>query len=260
MDQMPVPAGHLVIAVLSYNRLIDDRVCDAVYAALPGLARIGWRATIIREVGNADLCDARNTVLAQFHSIADATKLLFIDGDISYESGSIERIVSWDVNLVGATYLKRQDGAGWPLKTLPRVEKLVDPATRKERDDGLMQVAGIPGGFMCISRKCIEKMVQHHADEWYTQPRVTGKRAWNIFRFGIHDHERWGEDIYFCWVWRQIGGKVWLDPHLLIHHHGDKTYSGRAIDYLRETNWLQHTTQKRKILPFTLDASNDLSD
>jgi hypothetical protein len=82
-------------------------------------------------------------------------------------------------------------------------------------------------------------MVEAFGDLWYEDVRVPGGKAWNLFEFPVINHKRRGEDIYFCQRFSSIGGEIWTDPHLTLHHHGDKTYSGRFADYVRQVAALE---------------------
>lgn len=252
--EMPAPRGHIFIALLTYQPAIDHRVCDAIYAALPSLAMSGWRPTIIQEVGNPDLCDARNTLVSQFEQMKSCTHALLVDADVSWPPGTIERMISHNVDFVLGCYPKKTDKPAFPLRTLPGAMFCVDPNTGESRPDGLVEIAGGPTGLMLISRKVIDKLIEA-GEAWYHQPRVKPSgRAYTFFEFMVKDHERWGEDISFCWKWRQTGGKIWLDPHLYLHHHGFKTYTGRVLDYLIAGG---RVGDDRKIVRIPLDATND---
>lgn len=231
--------GHLFIAVVTYRPEIDYRVKDAVEAACFELSRNGWLVTPATKPGSADLCDNRNTIAAHFYANPDYTHALFVDADVSWEPGAILRLVSHPVDFVLGAYPKRSEGEGYPIKKLPGPIEFVDPRTGKYHPNGIAKIAGGPGGLMRISRACIEKMIAAHADEWYGQPQVEPiKKAWDLFQFSIIDHERISEDMNFCRKWRDLGGDVWVDPHLKLHHHGGKTYSGCFAEHLMELDMI----------------------
>ncbi len=162
-----------------------------------------------------------------------------VDADVSWEPGAALRLMSHPVDLVLGAYPKRSEGEGYPIRKLPGPVECVNPVTGQYHPNGLAKIAGGPAGLMRISRACIEKMITAHADTWYGQPQVENlRKAWNLFEFSVIDHERISEDMNFCRKWREIGGEVWVDPHLKLHHHGDKTYSGCFAEHLRELSML----------------------
>jgi hypothetical protein len=215
------------------TRDIDMRTRECIHEVLVNIQRQGWSGGMAPHFGDADLAGARNLAVAG--CLAGAfTDLLFWDSDVFCDRGSAERLLSHPVDLVVGVYPRRGDGAGYPVRTIPGNRRLVDPVTMEPKDDGLMEIVGGPCGFMRISRRALEYMTAVHADRWYADPRSPTGKAWNLFEFAVRDHERYTEDLDFCMKWRDLGEKVWTDPHLRLHHHGEKTYSGSLIEHLTE--------------------------
>lgn len=229
--------GHIMIGVITYTHQIDFRVTQSVEAACFGLAARGWLVTPTIKKSNADLEHGRNTLVAEFvMAKVNFTKAVLVDADVSCDAGSIERLVEHPVDLVLGSYRLRseEEGGRFPLRKLPGPIEFVNPITGAYHPNGIAKIAGGPAGMLCVSRACIEKMIKHHDDKWYGAPTVTGNKAWPLFEFDIIEHERISEDMNFCRKWRAMGGDVWVDPHLNLHHHGDKTYSGCLADHLKE--------------------------
>jgi len=239
------PAGHLFIAVTS-NRDSCDAVRDAIEAAQHGLARIGWLSSRVT-FGSADLEDARNCLIAQFHVTKEYTHILFVDDDVSWAPGAVERLVSHPVDFVLGAYPRRAEGEGYSIRTIPGPVECVDPSTGMPHPTGIAKIAGGPAGMMRLSRRAVDILVSADRDRWYAQPKVTGGKAWQIWEFDVIDHERISEDMNLCRKWRALGGDVWVDPHLTLHHHGRKTYSGRFADHLREAGRLIEPSKVQKI-------------
>ena len=229
----PKPKGHILMVVVTHSRRLDFDVPLSLFEAVANLKMQGWDVGLAKHIGDADLAGARNMVFSQAYK-GPFTHLLFVDADVSWEPGSIERMLSWNVDLILGAYPKRADNAGYPVRTKPGVRNFVDPITREPRPDGLMLVDGGPTGLMLISRACMDRMVNEYEDHWYEDARVPGRKAWNIFVFAVRNNKRVTEDMYFCERWRAMGGEVWVDPHLMLHHHGDKTYSGRFADFVAQ--------------------------
>lgn len=234
--QMPgyQPKGHLFIALLSYKPEIDHRVTDAIEAAQHGLYAMGWVSTRVT-FGSADLCDGRNVLVSQFHAVPHYTHILCVDADVSWAPGTIERLMSHPVDFVIGAYPRRAEGAGYAVRTIPGPVQCVDPVTGAPHPMGLAKVKAGPGGLMRLSRRVIDRLVEAHPDRWYAQPLVQGTgKALDLFRFAVENNERISEDMVFCRSWEALGETVWVDPHLMLHHHGNKSYSGKFIDHLRE--------------------------
>lgn len=229
--------GHVMIGVITYKHEVDFRVTQSVEAACFGLAASNWLVTPTIKKSNADLEHGRNTLVAEFFAAKENfTKAVLIDADVSCERGSIERLVEHPVDLVLGAYRLRNedDGERYPLRKLPGPIEFVNPATGAPHPNGIAKIAGGPAGMMCVTRECIGKMIEAHEDQWYGAPTVTGKKAWPLFEFDVIEHERISEDMNFCRKWRALGGDVWVDPHLKLHHHGEKTFTGCLADHLKD--------------------------
>jgi len=242
----PPPKWHLLISIIAYKKQIDYEVTDSIEAALPGLAMMGWRAQRFSGGGSADLAGCRNTHFAVAHA-GPFTHMLFIDSDVWWEPGSIERLVSHDVDLILGAYPRRKAGAGFAIRTLPGPQLLVNPKTGAYDPQGILEIAGGPSGMMLISRACMEKMVTSYSDLWYADPEVSTGKSYNLFEFAVRDHERMGEDLHFCRMFRAVGGRVWTDPHLKLHHNGDTTFSGCFADHLRQMGRLVDPGKVQKV-------------
>ncbi len=244
--------GHVLLVRMNYDPKTAWQVTDAADAACFELSEAGYLVTPTKKLGTADIGDNRNAVVSQFYVRTEYTHLILYDQDISWELGTVLRLVTHPVDLVLGIYLKRVVGGGFALRTLPGPIEPVDPLTGQYKADGLIKIAGGPGGMMCLTRACVEKMVSAYSKRWYASPHVTGGKVWSLFEFEIHDNERISEDMNFCRMWRELGHAVWADPHIKLHHHGDMAFSGRLIDHLRETDRL---IDHDKIAKIPLDAS-----
>ncbi len=230
---MPAPKGHLLIAIISHSRELDWEVPLSIYQCIYPLQAMGWHVNFATHIGDADLAGGRNMIFANAY-LGPFTHLLCVDNDVSWKEGTIERMIQHPVDLVGGAYPKRSDNEGYPVRTNPKHRQFIDPVTREPRDDGLLLVDGVPTGFLMMSRNCLNRMVEAHKDQWYVDQRLPGGKAWNVFEFAVRNNQRVTEDFYFCEKWQAIGGDVWCDPHLTLHHHGGKTYSGGFAPYFRQ--------------------------
>ena len=230
---------HLLIIVVSYFDEMNRQLFHGVQNALGPLQQMGWTISMNEHVGNADLGRARNAVAAQFLAMSTMTDLLCLDGDVSWDAGSLERLMSHpNVDLVAGCYPQRFDTGHFPVRWLPGPLTPINPSTGEPAADGLLEVEGVPAGFMRITRAGMERMARFYADSWYWEPLVTpldgeplGK-AWQLFEFTVYDRGRWSEDLSFCRKFRDAGGRVWVDPLISLHHHGRKTFSGQLGNWL----------------------------
>lgn len=230
-----VPPGHLMVGVICIDHFPDSRTMEAIDRAHINLFNTrGWHTTQVKAFGCSDLCDSRNQLAAHFFHEKQFTHALFVDADVSWEPGAVERMVQHPVDFVLGAYPRRAEGQGYPIKTIPGPIECVDPATGRPHPDGLIKIAGGGAGFMRLSRRCIERMVEAYEDRWYFKVGSRSNKAWNLFEFSVINHERKSEDINFCQMWTALGEDLWCDPHLMLHHHGFKSFSGRLYDHLMD--------------------------
>lgn len=233
-DNMPQPKGHLLIALTTNRSGPTWELHKCLQYAFVELFSKGWLVTEARS-GSADLEDGRNQLFTTFANNPKFTKALFLDDDVHWDGDAIWRIVNHPVDFVLGAYPKRADAEGFPITMADDTIEFVNPVTREpDPKGGLLKVNGGPTGFLCITRACAERLIAAAPDRWYHQPLITGtQKAWEMFEFAVHNHVRHSEDKNFCRKWRELGGEVWCDPHLMLHHKGDKIWSGCFAHHLR---------------------------
>lgn len=191
------------------------------------LAARGDRFTLLDFSGSAQIFDARAEICEHFLSIEDSTDLVMIDHDVIWEAGALLRLLDYPVDVVAGIYPHRRDPITYPISWTDAKELWADPET------GLLEVAGVPGGFLKISRAALLKMKAHYTDLEYACDRVPSGKAVGLFepyRIGL---KKLSEDYAFCQRWRDIGGKVWIDPDISMGHIGNKTFEGHIGNWLK---------------------------
>ncbi len=158
--------------------------------------------------GYCHVDDARNIVVRLFLS-SDATDLVFLDADVSWEPESLVKLCQFDCDLVGGVYPYRRDTGreGLPMRSLPG---------HLEAKDGLVEVEGLPTGFMRMRRGMLEKMAA--ASESFIHS--DGQKVPLLFYRDLLDGGRRGGDIGFCMRWREMGGQVFAAADLRLGHMG----------------------------------------
>lgn len=175
----------------------------------------------------SDVQQARNRCFASFLA-SDCSHLLFIDADIGFSADAALRLMAHAQPVVGATYAKKAQG--------PTQYAVSLGAQTRVGPGGLLDVPGLPGGFLMIHRTAAERMAGAYRDLAFDphdgDPSRDGWRGCllNIFDDDLSDRTRWSEDLAFCRRWRAIGGTVWLDPHILLQHWGMACFSGHPAE------------------------------
>ena len=210
---------HVAIAVPAYTGTVTIPTLSSLLADCLALQKHGVGLSFINEVGNTDIEDARALVAKEFLEIQTATDLVFIDHDVTWERGALLRLLAHEVDLVAGAYPKRIEPLTYPVRWMTEGE----PA---RTDSGLVEVEGVPAGFMRISRVCLERMAERYSDLRYVRGAPPQEIIGLFDRMRLDNGSKLSEDLSFCHRWRQIGGKVWLDPSFTMGHIGLKNYAG----------------------------------
>ena len=216
----------VMIGIPAYTGQIHLGTMRSMITDFLALKERGDDAMIFDEAGNAMIAHCRDMIVAHFLA-SDCSDLLFVDSDVMWEAGSLLRLLDAPVEFVSGIYPMRKDPEEYCVQWLPREELWADPGT------GLLEVAGVPAGFMRLSRSMLERMVTEHPDSEFTDENAPHGKGWALFD-NIHEGRAyWGEDFSFCKRWRDIGGQIWVDPEIKMGHIGNKTFSGSLGGWLK---------------------------
>ena len=198
---------------------------------------------------------ARNEAMVQFLSDDSLTHLIWIDADVGFEPDAVFRLLLVDRDVVAGAYPQKRY---WQVP--PEVSAKLSPVERIAAqlrypvngampdgsmlplvvdDEGLLEVAEAPAGFMCVKRGVLEKMMTAYPDLKYVPdgPPDPVKEA-HCYRFfdvmvEPETNRYLSEDFAFCRRWRDIGGRVFLDTTARLRHVGMHIFSGDFGQTLR---------------------------
>lgn len=202
----PTAKGKILIATTAYENPDASYTC-AIQASREALHKAGFASAYLLLSGNCHVDDARNSVVKEFLP-SDCTDLVFIDADVSWEPADLVKLCGYDRDLVGGVYPKRDMSqmSDMPCRTLA-------DATTPD-DVGLIEMDGLPTGFMRIRRVVLETL-NKTAQQWSTGATLLPI----LFERGSPPGgERRSGDLYFCWKWRQTGGRIFADPEMRLGH------------------------------------------
>lgn len=183
--------------------------------------------------GHADIYLLRSQMVHRFLEDKDATDLVMIDSDVSWEANGLLDLLDHPVDLVCGAYPKRDVEIQFPLLQLPG-------GMYADTGSGLAEVAGMPGGFMKCSRSMLEKMTEHYAPTLtYADRYMSGGKLVRLFHPYDFTHtdgslHSLSEDYAFCQRWRDMGGKVYCDVMITMGHVGRYEFAGKLGDFMPE--------------------------
>ena len=222
--------GHYTIATINTINNLRERKVEAFLANL---------------MNESLITRARNELVRMFLKNTDCTHLMFIDADMYFEADAVGRLLDADRDIVCALYPKKEISWDRVRQAVEMNRKdlsyyasefvlnLPHGKTKVELDkSGLLEVRHAGTGFMLIKREVFEKLEQHVPEyRSSTLQDPTGKYIKPIAR-QYFDTSIDGtgallsEDYHFCELWREHGGKVFVDLNIHLKHIGTHSFEG----------------------------------
>jgi hypothetical protein len=181
--------------------------------------------------------DMRNAHVAKFLA-SDATHLIFLDYDMQWTPGDLLRLVTADMPVVTGNYRVKNAWGRWVSREKRDADGHVVGIPRKDGDGHLVEAVQIAMGFTCIKRGVFEAMRDAAPDEWYTQGEGENElRCYDWFTRIREGRMHFGEDYSFCQRWRALGGQMWIEPNVTLHHWGLHGWRGNLHElWIEEAN------------------------
>lgn len=248
---------HLFIATSAYS--FHPNYTHSLAAATQLLAHNDIPADICIVADNCHVDDARNAMVRQF-LMSKATHLVFIDNDVGFPPETLLKLASHDRDMVAGVYPLKEDTEGYPVRLESGVELWAD-------SDGLVEVTGLPTGFLKISRSCIEKMIEAYGDRKFIGRGQDESDPPNyiLFERTFENGVRYSGDYAFCEKWKAIGGKMYVDPEMYFTHSGTIEWAGTLGDYWRKAYGVNKSrftdaVNQMKAGKFNAEIANALKD
>jgi hypothetical protein len=184
------PRPRVLVAIPSPDQVnANFAMALATTLYLAGLKRI---PCALANVKGSVIHRNRNNLVAEAKRLGCA-KILFIDADMTFPVNVIERLLSYDKQIVGATYAQRSGLHKNHAKPL---------SGGREDVHGLVEVAALPGGLLLIDMAVFDDLKRPYFRMPFTEETET------------EPPRETGEDYDFCNRARAVGYQVWLDTEL----------------------------------------------
>jgi predicted O-methyltransferase YrrM len=221
------PGPHIFIAIPCHGE-ISAPTFAAFFEGGQMLDAAGFNITLCIEAGNCHVDDARNSLVREFLK-TDCTDLVFIDADVGFRCEDLLKLVSVDRDVVGGVYPKKEDVESFPVLTIP--------GPLQADGDGLVEVEGVPTGFLRIKRHVLEKLGEDAVSFIGQAGDPVPYRV--IYERIVSGGQRRSGDYAFCHKWRELGGRIFVDPEMEFTHTGAKTWSGTLGAYWKRKNGVE---------------------
>jgi len=179
---------------------------------------MGIACDLVMETGIVE--QSRDALLDDFLR-GDKQKLFWIDSDMAWRPDDFMRLLALSTqrSVVAATYPAKSDALSFQVQ--------LSGPTGTVDDLGLMEVRGLGLGFTIVDRAVCQQLADK-APKIKDPSRAEPLAA--VFRFGIEDGKRLGEDIAFFSDIRALGHRVWLDTRTDLGHIGEREWTGTIRD------------------------------
>ena len=221
------PRHKIAIATPAYGEQVHSAYCDALVRTMRSLWVAGhdvaWVTNSLSSIraGRADLASKALASTA-------ATHIMWIDADVSWPVGAVEKLLAHDLPVVAGVYPKRRADLAFAANLAMK-----PGGTLRMRGEHLVEVEGIGFGFVLVKREVFEAIAKAHPEKHLhrLQPETSPLWPWtyDFFPDGpTGDGAIMGEDFGFCSLWRGLGGEVWADTSIVLRHHGQWAFTTGA--------------------------------
>lgn len=228
-DAGPPAAGQKVCLATTAYGALDPAYVFALQQSRAALAAAGIGSAYLLLHANCHVDDARNTVVREF-LLSDCTDLVFLDADVAWDTECLVELCQYQCDVVGGVYPYRREGMDGAMPVRPLLTGDAEPLA-----NGLVEVEGLPAGFLRIRRSVLETMCEDAQHFWGQDDRRARIPLLFERTFDPATGIRWGGDIEFCRRWRARGGKVYVAPAFRLGHAGRKMTVDSLTAMMRRT-------------------------
>ena len=157
---------------------------------------------LLRFTENSLVYDARNE-MAKIAVEGNADYVLWIDSDMTFPADALQRMLADDKDVVTGLYFTRH-GDHKPVIYHHVGEDGTIPV--KHVPNELFEVEGCGFGMVLMKTSVLRKVAE----------------AYHLL---FHPIPSLGEDLSFCYRWKQLGGKIWCDPSIKCGHIGECVFT-----------------------------------
>lgn len=213
------PVGHIMTATPSYTTsVVTDYAGSLALASAHCILRGVWIEPRFA-TGFSIVEYARNWLVGVFLK-SKATHLFWIDSDLFFPPEAIHKLFARDLDVVAGVYTtKHETKPTFPYTALGPVK------------DGLQLAEKVPGGFLCMKRHVVEKVVE--SCEWH-EIEMGGETHLcpRFFDLVLEGHKLYGEDFIACERIRRAGFKIYVETDLNFIHFGLRGWKGNLSSTL----------------------------
>ena len=141
----------------------------------------------------------------------------FLDSDVLPPANALLQLLSHNLPIVGGLYYRRHPEV-FPVAFHLRDEVQFEPMKQEEIRPGLQEVDGVGGGCLLVHRRVFESLKD---DVPKLRPGLNLPESnffYEFFKWSVFEKPWASEDLYFQWLARKRGWKIFLDASVSCGH------------------------------------------
>ena len=238
----------LFVATPMYGGLCTGMYTSGIMQLVGACGQNGMKMYFSFMMNESLITRARNSMAFDFLK-SDATHMMFIDADISFNPNDVVRMVQADKDIICGIYPKKE--INW-VEVTEAVKRGVPPDQLQNHTGAFVvnlahgedsktgninepiEIANGGTGFMLIKREVFEKLAEkvpsytndmYHAVDTVRKVKIIKE----FFATSIDEESNrlLSEDYHFCKIAREAGFKVYAAPWASFGHTGTYTFSGQ---------------------------------
>lgn len=230
----------IFIATSSVNGQVSDGFFKSMIKAVFFFNYHKIPVDIVTLPMDGSLSRSKNTFITAFLN-SNCTHLVFIDSAVEFKPEDLLRLLVSDKDMICGTCPKR--GINWEklrrflsnnlscnntefmsaATDCDLVLKFAKETNQLIIEDGLLEVNYTNSAFLCVKRIAIEKMINDYQELMYEVPfegnlQKPPVKMYTLFdSILLLDEKKYlNEDYSFCERWTSKGGRIFLDPNIII--------------------------------------------
>ena len=235
--------GKLIVFTSFYDYKGHAPYIQSMIALAIVLERVGIRWDYWPVMGDFHIERCINEAYTRFYNDPEATDILCIDSDESFDVSGVLRMISHPEEIVAGVYRMKNNWQNWT--GIWTVDEKTGQPKGKILPDGtaLLEAYRVPWGFLRIKKTALQRYIEHYPDLKY------GGKNGDEYIFcqqEYRDNQFFSQDYVFSERLKAAGCKLWIDPNITIGHWGNIEHSGNLDQHLRALKNNQDEAAKTK--------------
>jgi len=226
--------GKLIIFTCFYKYDVLSTYTKSLYQTAVVLEKLGIKHDYWTVENCFHIESAMASTLTKFAHDPEATDILLIDADESWNPEDVVKLLMWPQAVVGGTARMKNN---WE-QYVGRFKKDKDgDHVGIERPQGvLLEMDRIPAGFLRLKKEVLLKYIETYPEDYFI---LEGQQVYKFFWNEIKDRIFTGMDYCFSDKVKNMGYQLWVDPTIRIGHWGTVGFEGDYDKYLRGLKAIQ---------------------